>query len=92
MIKPIFTEKSLKLAKEGKYSFWVGRGMGKKVAKSEIGKTFGVHVVSIKMLAGKSEAGRNMRGVNFVKEKSKKAIVSLKGDEKIDIFEESKAK
>lgn len=90
MIKPIFTEKSLKLAKEGRYSFRVGRVENKSTIKAEIAKLFGVHVVSIRTINVKGETGRNMRGTKYSTVTQKKAIVTLKDKEKIDIFEESK--
>jgi len=90
MIKPVFTEKSLKMAKVGKYSFWVGIGMDKMGIKSEVAKTFGVHVTSVKTITGKSEARRNTKGQKFLTKGTKKAIVTLKEGEKLDIFEESK--
>jgi len=92
MIKPIFTEKSTKMAKEGKYSFWVEANADKMGLKSEIAKLFGVHVTSIRTIRKAGEKGRNARGKKFNKLTSKKAIVTLKGDEKIDVFEESKKK
>lgn len=90
MIKPVFTEKSLKSAKIGKYSFWVDRDMAKNSIKAEIARLFGVHVVDIKTIRTKGETGRNMRGVKFSTGVQKKAIVTLKEKEKIDLFEESK--
>lgn len=92
MITPIFTEKSLKLAKEGKYSFWVGRTADKAGLKAEIAKLFGVHVVGIRTISSAPETGRNARGVKFATIRNKKAIVTLKDKEKIDLFEESKKK
>ncbi|HKC04787.1 MAG TPA: 50S ribosomal protein L23 [Patescibacteria group bacterium] len=90
MITPIFTEKSLKLAKEGKYSFWVGRRANKSGLKSEIAKLFGVHVIGIRTISTSPEKGRNARGVKFSTVRNKKAIVTLKDKEKIDLFEQSK--
>jgi large subunit ribosomal protein L23 len=92
MIKPVFTEKSTKMAKEGKYSFWVEPNDNKMSLKSEIAKLFGVHVTSIRTVRKGGEKGRNARGKKFNKVSSKKAIVTLRGDEKIDVFEESKKK
>lgn len=90
MITPIFTEKSLKLAKTGKYSFWVGRTSDKASLKSEIAKLFGVHVVGIRTISTPPETGRNARGTKFAAVRNKKAIVTLKDKEKIDLFEEGK--
>jgi large subunit ribosomal protein L23 len=90
MIKPVFTEKSLKMAKQGQYTFWVDLGSDKANLKAQIAKMFGVHVVSIKTIKKGGEKGRNIRGRKFLKPDLKKAVVTLKGDEKIDVFEESK--
>lgn len=90
MIKPIFTEKSLKLAKEGKYSFWVGRTADKSQIKSEVAKIFGVHVRAIRTINVKGEGGRNARGMKYATGTNKKAIVILNDKEKIDVFEETK--
>ncbi|HKB88457.1 MAG TPA: 50S ribosomal protein L23 [Patescibacteria group bacterium] len=90
MLKPIFTEKSINMAKNGKYSFWVEPNDNKMGLKSEIAKIFGVHVTSIKTIKKAGEKGRTARGKKFNKLASKKAIVTVKDGEKIDIFEESK--
>jgi large subunit ribosomal protein L23 len=90
MIKPIFTEKSLRLAKGGKYTFRVDVGMAKDKVKSEISRIFGVHVVDIWTLNTGGESGRSVKGRKFVSLRSKKAIVVLKDKEKIDLFEEGK--
>jgi large subunit ribosomal protein L23 len=90
MIKPIFTEKSTRLAKEGKYTFLVERAMNKKQIKALIAKLFGVHVTGIKTLKVSGESGRNNRGRKFSRVSGKKAIITLKDKEKIDLFEEGK--
>ena len=90
MIKPVFTEKSLKLAKEGKYTFFVEKNSDKNSLKSRIAKLFGVHVTGIKTINYGGENRRNVRGVKLTILPKKKAIVTLKEGEKIDIFEESK--
>jgi large subunit ribosomal protein L23 len=92
MIKPVFTEKSTKMAKEGKYSFWVEPNDDKMNLKTEIARLFGVHVTSIRTVRKGGEKGRNARGKKFDKLASKKAIVTIKDGEKIDVFEESKKK
>lgn len=90
MIKPILTEKSLRLAKDGKYSFLIGRSDTKLSIKSEIASLFGVHVKNIKIVVGHDEKKRNTRGYKILGKGGKKAIVALKAGEKIDIFEEGK--
>jgi large subunit ribosomal protein L23 len=92
MLKPVFTEKSLKQARDGKYTFWVGMGMEKPKIKADIAKAFGVHVTGVKTVVGHSESRRNTKGQKFLTKGVKKAIVTLKSGEKIDIFEETKSK
>lgn len=90
MIKPVFTEKSLNLAKQGKYTFWVAKSDTKPSIKAEVAKMFGVHVLTIKTVTTKGESKRNVRGKKLLMLGAKKAIVTLKDKEKIDIFEETK--
>jgi large subunit ribosomal protein L23 len=92
MIKPVFTEKSTRLAKMGKYTFSVERGMTKPQIKALVNELFDVHVVGIKTVKVGGETGRNARGKSINRAPGKKAIVELKGDEKIDLFEEKKKK
>lgn len=90
MLKPVFTEKSLKLAKRGKYSFWVGQEIDKGQIKALIHKLFGVTVTNIQTLSRGGEKGRNAKGRKFANLPAKKAIVTLKDKEKIDLFDEGK--
>lgn len=90
MIKPIFTEKSTKMAKEGKYTFWVEPNSNKTGLKSLIGKVFGVHVISINTIKKGGEKGRTARGKKFNRLAKKKAVITIKAGEKISVFEETK--
>ncbi|KKS96129.1 MAG: 50S ribosomal protein L23 [Microgenomates group bacterium GW2011_GWC1_43_13] len=90
MIKPIFTEKSLKAAKLGNYTFRVEPRMDKKKIAAEVAEIFGVTVTGVRTIKTGGEKGRNARGRNFSVKASKKAIITLKEGEKIDIFEEGK--
>ncbi len=78
------------MAKTGKYTFMVDRSDTKSSLKSEIAKLFDVHVTDIKTITIKGESGRNARGSHYSTKPTKKAIVSLKDNEKINLFEESK--
>jgi len=73
MIKPVFTEKSLKAAKLGNYTFRVDPKMDKKRIAAEIAKIFDVHVVKVRTLKIGGEKGRNSRGRNFSIKAVKKA-------------------
>jgi large subunit ribosomal protein L23 len=90
MLKPVFTEKSTKEAKQGRYTFWVEVLADKTELKSRIAKAFGVHVTSIKTIKKGGETGKNARGRKFNKLSTKKAVVTIKDGEKIEVFEESK--
>ena len=90
MIKPVFTEKSLRLAKEGKYSFWVERTDTKNSIRAMIAKIFGVHVVTVKTITVSGEAKRTAKGKKANRLSEKKAIVTLREKETIDVFEEKK--
>lgn len=91
-LRPVFTEKSMGAAKEGFYTFRVDPSMNKYQIKSAIEKTFGVHVTSVHTVNFKKSLKRNLRGRTVAEKAKKKAIVTLKGEEKIDLFEEKKGK
>lgn len=90
MITPVFTEKSLKLAKFGKYTFWITHMMTKLDVKNEVNTIFGVHVKTVKTITTHGEAKKNNRGMKVKVMPTKKAIVTLKTGEKIEVFEEPK--
>jgi large subunit ribosomal protein L23 len=90
MIKPVFTEKSLKDAKQGNYTFKVAPRMDKRKIAEEIGKIFDVTVTRVRTIKTGGEKGRNAKGRNFSKLATKKAIVTLKDGDKMDLFEEGK--
>jgi large subunit ribosomal protein L23 len=90
MIKPILTEKSLRVAKLGGYTFRVEPRMNKKQIAAEIAKIFGVTVTGVNTIKIPGEKGRNAKGNNFSVIAGKKAVVTLKEGDKIDLFEEGK--
>lgn len=92
MLKPLFTEKSLNLAKEGKYTFLVGKNSDKNSIKAEVSRLFGVKVIGIKTITISGEVKRNNKGMKIKRIAAKKAIVVLKDGDKIDLFEETKKK
>jgi large subunit ribosomal protein L23 len=90
MIKPVFTEKSLAAAKLGNYTFRVEPRMDKKRIAAQIAEIFGVKVIKVRTIKTGGEKGRNAKGRNFSVKASKKAIVTLKEGDKINVFEEGK--
>ena len=89
-LEPIITEKSLRLAGEGKYTFCVDRRLNKFQIKRLVEEVFNVHVTKVWTINQPGEMKRTFKGRKKVIQPTKKAIVSLKEKEKIDLFEESK--
>jgi large subunit ribosomal protein L23 len=88
ILKPILTEKSLKDAKNNKYTFLVDRRMAKGEIKNLVAKVFNTKVTSIATINVHGENKVTMRGVRKSIKPTKKAIVTTV--EKIEIFEETK--
>lgn len=86
-IEPIVTEKSLGLAKKGKYTFRVEVGMRKHRIKKLVEEVFGVHVKRIWTMNIKGEEKKTMHGRKRKIMPSKKAVVTLGEKEKIDLFD-----
>lgn len=89
---PILTEKSLQLAKQGKYSFWVNRNLIKKEIKKLIGEIFSVNVTSVRTMNYKGGVKTNSKRRKITIRARKKAIVLLKEGEKIGLFETKEGK
>lgn len=90
--EPVLTEKSLEQAKKGNYTFWVDRNFTKHQIKKLVGEVFGVNVVRVRTANIAGETKKTLAGVRRVVQSRKKAIVTLKEKEKIDLFEEKKSK
>jgi len=84
IIKPHITEKSLRLAKEGWYTFEVAKKATKGKVKDAIESFFNVEVGEVKILniKGKPKSFKRVKGKTSSK---KKALVKLKKGN-IDIF------
>jgi len=88
IVRPIITEKSLRLAKEGKYCFEVALDANKPEIKSAVERLFKVRVDDVHTIRMKGKPrtmfwGRRTTGRT---KEWKKAIVTVK-EGKIDIFE-----
>ena len=88
---PIITEKSTKRAKEGYYSFAVSKNSRKRELRKQIEELFKVNVVSIHTatVPGKKKR-RGKRQIEVKGQPWKKAIVKLKSEQKIPLFEVGK--
>ena len=91
-VTPILTEKSLNVAKMGKYTFVVDVGLNKLEIAKLINSIYAVHVKSVRTLNYKAGVKRNAKGRKVSIKAFKKAIVTLGKDEKIDAFEVKKGK
>ncbi|MFC1710280.1 50S ribosomal protein L23 [Patescibacteria group bacterium] len=89
-VKPVITEKSLSDAKEGYYTFLVDKRLTKYQIRKIISDLFGVNVVRVRTLNYKAGEKRNYLGKSIKVKAKKKAIVTLKDKEKIDLFDEKK--
>lgn len=86
-ITPVLTEKSLIDAKQGKYTFWVDNSWTKHQIAIEIAKLYSVEVKSVKTINYRGTRKRNYLGRYKIVPSKKKAIITLIGKGKIEIFE-----
>jgi large subunit ribosomal protein L23 len=88
IIAPIITEKSMKGAEVGRYSFLVACSASKTAIKQAVINMFKVNVVNIRTSIIKGRQKRvGTRRIEVTESQWKKAIVQLKKGEKIGIFE-----
>ncbi len=89
--RPIITEKAMKLADQGFYTFEVGKNANKlEIAKMVMDK-FKVDVVNVKTINVKGEVKMQRRARSYYETAGvKKAIVQVKKGQKIAIFETPK--
>lgn len=88
LLKPHITEKSLIEASRGRYTFVVDKRSTKPVIVKSLKEHFNVDVIGVQTRVVKSEAKVSRTNRRLVLTKSyKKAVVTLKPGQKIDIFE-----
>ncbi len=88
IIAPLITEKSMKDAAGGKFSFRVAKSANKNEIKNEVEKRFSVNIthISTNILKGKRKRSGTRRAEKEISD-TKKAIVSVKKGQKIGLFE-----
>jgi large subunit ribosomal protein L23 len=88
IIAPVITEKSMKDAGLGRYTFKVATAANKPLIKTAIEKQFKVKVlkVMVSLVKGKTDR-RGVKREEFVKTAWKKATVQLAKDQKIGLFD-----
>lgn len=84
--RPIVTEKSSSLQSERKYTFEVSLKANKYQVKSAVEKAFKVQVITVKMITVPGKL-RRVGKRQVMTHPWKKAVVTLKADNKIEFFE-----
>ena len=91
LLRPIITEKSMKDAASGWYTFAVAKEASKREIKKAVETEFKVQVVQVKTLIIKGKTQRVGKKREEVRQSPwKKAHVKLKAEQKIDLFEVTK--
>ncbi len=86
LLRPMVTEKSTMLQEQDKYVFQVAVKANKVMVKEAVQKAYNVKVASVNILM--THGKRKRYGPRLVKQPdTKKAIVTLKPGERIQIFE-----
>lgn len=92
IIKPVVTEKALKMGDKMSYTFYVRSRATKVDVKIAIKELYGKDVATVRMARNPAKT-RGGRGRVITKRQSlKKAIVTLKGRAKIDLTKVTKEK
>ena len=85
IIRPVVSERSYDLMEQGKYTFEVARTAPKEEIRDPVEKIFGVHVVKVNTVNVKPK-NKRVRMQQGKTRQWKKAIVTLKEGESIEIF------
>ena len=91
LVRPVLTEKSVHQETAGKYTFVVHQDATKIDVKNALRALYGVQVKSVNILHGlpKFRMGRS-RMLMEKKEKTRRAIVTLKAGEKLEVTKPGK--
>jgi large subunit ribosomal protein L23 len=84
--RPLITEKNAALQAQGKYAFEVAGEANKEQVKQAVEKAFNVTVTQVNVITVPGK-GRRMRGRVVVSPSWKKAVVTLRPGDKIEIVE-----
>jgi large subunit ribosomal protein L23 len=88
VLRPVVSEKSYALLEDGVYTFIVDHRANKTEIRQAVETIFSVRVTNVNTLNRKGKRKRNRRQNTFGKRPdTKRAIVTLAGDDRIDLFE-----
>ena len=85
IVRPVISEKSYGLIEGGKYTFLVAPDANKTEIKIAVEKIFGVKVTDVNTINRKGKRKRTRTGFGTRKD-TKRAIVSLREGDRIEIF------
>ncbi|QRN85349.1 50S ribosomal protein L23 [Clostridia bacterium] len=86
LIRPVVTEKALRMMEENKYTFFVDTDANKIEIKNAVHKQFNVDVEKVTTVTVRGKKRRQGRFVGKTSDR-KKAIVKLKAGSKIELFD-----
>lgn len=90
LLRPVISEKTYMLMDEGVYVFVVAPDATKVDVRLAVEQVFGVRVAKVNTLNRKGKRRRNRRSNTFgTKVSTKRAMVTLVGGDRIDLFEKS---
>ena len=88
VLRPVVSEKSYALLDEGVYVFVVHPDANRTQIRQAVESIFNVRVAKVNTLNRKGKRKRNRRAATFGRRPdTKRAIVTLAGDDRIDLFE-----
>jgi large subunit ribosomal protein L23 len=88
ILRPVVSEKSYALLDEGVYVFVVHPDANRTQVRQAVESIFGVRVAKVNTLNRKGKRKRNRKQPTFgSRSDTKRAIVTLAGDDRIEIFE-----
>ncbi|MDP9402940.1 MAG: 50S ribosomal protein L23 [Actinomycetota bacterium] len=88
VLRPVVSEKSYSLLDDGVYTFVVAPRANKTEIRHAIESIFNVRVSNVNTLNRKGKRKRNRRQATFgTRADTKRAIVTLAGEDRIDLFE-----
>jgi large subunit ribosomal protein L23 len=88
LFRPVVSEKSYSLMDDGTYVFIVDPRANKIEIRDAVEKNFGVRVASVNTMNRKGKRKRQRRNATFgSRPDTKRAVVRLVGDDRIDLFE-----
>ena len=86
LVRPLITEKTMKLVEEGKYTFEVKQGANKVEVKKAVEELFKVEVTAVNMMNTQRKK-RRVGKYEGLRPAVQKAIVTLAKGQKLDVFE-----